>query len=181
MREWKKGDEAWIASFSHRDVERPCPICCGQRTVRVILGDETIVQTPCDYCGKGLEGPRGYVIEDEREPKAEPITITSVASVDGVVRDVFYRDHYVARPGSVFETEDEAIAHAREMEKETLAEEARRSDRGRRNTVQTLSWSIGYHMREAKEGRRRAEYHEARAVVLKGRKKGAALAEVPGE
>lgn len=170
MREWKKGDEAWIASFSHRDVERQCPICFGQRTVRVILGDETIVQTPCDYCGKGYEWPRGYVIEDEREPRAEPITITSVTSVDGEVKDVRYRDGYCASPGSVFATEEEAIAHARELEKKTLAEEAQRSDWGRRNTVQTLSWSIGYHMREAKEGMRRAEYHGARAVTLKGRK-----------
>lgn len=172
MTEFKRGDLVYLATYDQKQVEVPCPICFGQKTVRVILGDESIVQTPCDFCGLGFEAPRGYVKEYQREPKAEPVIISSVTITEGENREVKYHaERHHLTPENTFADEASALARAAVLKAQADAEDAKRSDWGRRSTTQKLSWSIGYHMREAKENRRSAEYHESRAVILKARKR----------
>jgi hypothetical protein len=169
-REYQRGDTPFHASYEQRQITRPCPICFGQKTVRVILGDETIVQTPCDFCGIGFEGSRGYVTDYERTPRVERVTITSVSIVDGEKREVRYSsDHRCLSPEDLFDEEAPALARAEELRIEADEAEAKRSDYGKKSSRQKLSYSIGYHMQEARRDRKSAEYHEGRVVVLKAK------------
>lgn len=170
--EYKRGDTPFHASYDQRKITLPCPICFGQKTVRVILGDETIVQTPCDACGIGYEGSRGVVTDYERIPRAGRVTITSVSINDGEKREVRYgSDHRSLSPEDLFDEEAPALARAEVLRREADEAEAKRSDYGKRSTTQKLSYSIGYHMAEARRDRKSAEYHEARVVVLKAKVK----------
>ena len=170
MTEYARGDTAFHASYTSEQVRRTCPICFGQKTVRVILGDETIIQTPCDFCGLGFEGPRGYVTEWERTPRVERVTITRVSIEDGESRTICYASgHRYLSPEDLFDDEVSALTRAKELQEEADKADAKRSDSGRKHSVQTIVWSIGYHLREAKRERESAERHEARAFVLQAK------------
>ena len=170
--EFKRGDVVYLATFDSKEVQKTCPVCFGQRCVTVILGDGTMVQTPCDYCGLGYGGPTGFVREWTREPLAEPCVIESVTVRDTGRRIVEYGSgHFTLDPRNTFPDQGSAMARALERKAEYEKDEAERSDRGRANTAKKATWSIGYHMREAKRDRESAERHEARVVVLKEGKK----------
>jgi len=66
---FKIGDVVYFASAGQRQVDIPCPVCFGKREVTLILGNGDSVELPCDYCGKGYDGPRGYVLEYEYAAK----------------------------------------------------------------------------------------------------------------
>ncbi len=168
MKEYKKGDSAFFARYQPREVRRPCPVCFGKRTVRVILGDESIVETSCDFCGAGYEGPRGTVVEYEKEPRAERVTITAVTIIDGDTREVRYHsDHFILDAENLFDTEAEALTRANVLREEADRYDDERAANGTKRAVNKASWLVGYHMREAKRERESAARHEARAVVLK--------------
>lgn len=169
----KIGDEAWIAYSEPTEVKRTCPVCFGKREVTVVLGDESRVITPCDYCGKGYEGPRGWVADAEFGPRAVKRRVTEVRSTEtatGAEREfIFDGSSWVPEPADVFP--DEASALARAAVKVAEAEET--EDRRRRwrkdQALRTLSWTVGYHTREAKDAERRMLYHRARATVWRER------------
>lgn len=175
--EFKRGDTVYLATYDPLEVQLPCPVCFGKRVVQVILGDDSVVETPCDYCRNGYSGPRGYVTTWDREARVEPVVIDAVVVEDGPVRKVEYRTdaraggYRLPSPDNLFADETSAIARANVLAAEYDEWEATRHDRGGKQAVKKISWSIGYHLRNAKESRRQAEYHEARAVVLKGREK----------
>jgi len=166
--EYKRGDTPFHASYNQKKITRPCPICFGQKTVRVILGDESVVQTPCDFCGLGFEGSQGVITDHERLPRVERVTITSVSIVDGEKREIRYAsEHRCLSPENLFDEEAPALARAAVLMEQVNAEEAKRSDYGQKSTRQKLSWSIGYHMDCARRERKSAEYHESRAIILR--------------
>lgn len=172
MKEYSIGESAWFATAENRQVSVTCEVCFGKLAVVVILGDGTHVQTPCEACGKGYGGPRGVTVEWQTEPRVEWVTVARrTVSEDGGARAITYytADSHTLDPARMFERPEAALACAQALMAKAAEEQAKRSDYGNKNTVRNLSWSVSYHMREAKEHRRQAEYHEARAVVLKGR------------
>ena len=168
MKEYKKGDSVFFARYQPREVRRPCPVCFGKRTVRVILGDNSVVETTCDFCGAVYEGSRGWVTEYEKEPRAERVTISAVTILDGDTREVRYHsDHFVLDAENLFDTEAEALARANVLREEADKYDEERAAHGKKRAANKASWLVGYHMREAKRYRESAAHHEARAVVLK--------------
>jgi hypothetical protein len=169
--ELKVGDEVWCAESQPREVRITCPVCFGKRAVRVILGDGTVVETLCDYCGRGCEGPHGWTMEYDRNPRAVLRRVTEVRARDtSSGREVQYLvdGGWCPSAEDVFADEASALARARvkAAEMEAADEEGRR--RNKDGTVKHLSWTVGYHRREAKEHRRQIEYHESRAVQIAG-------------
>ena len=65
------GDIVFYASNDSREERIPCPVCFGKLQVIVILGNGTEVLVDCGYCGKGYEGPKGYVTKYVREPRVD--------------------------------------------------------------------------------------------------------------
>ena len=163
------GTVVWIGRYSpYCEVTKTCPVCFGKLVVHVILGDGTDIETPCDYCGKGFNGPMGTVIENEPLAYADCGVITSVTvSNEGVVYSTGEHGHCAAH--EVFLTRAEALAFA----EKTGAEERKRWEATAeylkdRNT-KSYSWAVGYHLREAKRCRKEADRHEEKAKICKER------------
>jgi hypothetical protein len=175
MSEFKAGDEAWFARSTPRKVTLMCPVCAGNRSVTVLLGSGAPVITRCEYCSLGFEGPRGYVVEYDHDPKAERVKVTEVHAEErtGHERRVTYLvdGNCLAYPDDLFT--DEALALAAAQAKAAAAQDAEDENRRRskRSKVDRQTWNVGYHMREAEKHRKEAERHEERAATLKARAK----------
>jgi hypothetical protein len=132
----------------------------------VILGNGQAVETPCDYCNKGYDAPRGVVEEYELSalpPEARIVTGFEVRADE--VR--IYLGCYVPKQDDCFATYDEAVAAGAAAVEKLRAHEAEQMVRSKENATKSYSWHVGYHLRNAKEHRRQAEYHEARAKACK--------------
>ena len=65
-------------------VEKTCPVCFGKMRVTVILGNGKLEDTLCEYCGKGYEGPRGYVVDYELHSAVRQAIITGASFTNQV-------------------------------------------------------------------------------------------------
>ena len=168
-REFNVGDTIWWATCGTEEVTKPCPICFGKRVVTLILGNDEQVQTHCDFCGKGFDGPLGYLQEYEWRSAVKEVRITGkqVNEMDGN-RDVEYRyGSYVLLPDNIFTNKEDAEARVLELIAKHEAEENDRMTYRKEHNKKSYSWHVGYHKRRAKEARRELEYHEKKAVSLK--------------
>ena len=170
----RAGDSAWWARFAPHSEERvTCPVCYGTLAVHVTLGNGDVVKTPCDYCGKGYEGPRGWVTDYKTVAEPRLVTIDYVIETqteEGVKRE-FRNDSYVLDECDLFESRAEAEQRANEKGAEYIADMERRAEWLKENSKKSFSWHVGYHMREAKRCREKAEYHDRKAELCKARAK----------
>lgn len=160
------GDTIWISRFDRCTEWVPCPVCFTKRKVTVILGDGTAIETPCNYCGNGFEESSGYVEKQTATPKAMSCVVTAVyEEVTAAGRKVEYRcDTWCVYEHKAFAAREEALAAAVTLATEQNAQEREYRAGLKEYSYKSYSWHVGYHKREAKEHRRQAEYHEARAV-----------------
>lgn len=162
-----------VATGGIREVQHKCPVCYGKCVVTVILGNDDHVQTLCDYCGKGYEGPRGYVVEREYTTEVKEITITGkeIRETESG-RSVEYRHNsYILHDGIICDTREEA-----EVERQKIADahkitELERLQRGKDNNVKSYSWHVGYHQRQLKEAQRQVDYHATKITYMKAKVK----------
>lgn len=166
--DWKIGDVAWIAGTTPTKVQKPCPVCFGQRRVSVILGDASVVAIDCSHC-ETFDRPRGYVEEWAYEPKAVRVLIASVTAVDGVVTDVRSSESDCVGADRLRETEEEALGESQAAEMERRDRDDQYALTRKNGSLRRASWLVGYHRSTAKRCREQAEYHEQRAAVLKSR------------
>lgn len=75
MKKYKIGDRVWWARCGTREVAHDCPICFRKKRVILILGDDSEVEVECDFCGKGYEGPKGYILEYQWVATPEEVRI----------------------------------------------------------------------------------------------------------
>ena len=164
------GETAWLPRFYPMSPERvACPVCCGKRVVHLILGDDSVVELPCDYCGKGFEEPTGFIIEHRPVARAERAVIDSITTnSDGSVE---YRTSAGRFTNEAYATEAEATAAAHELAAADTRDRETRAEHVKENQAKSYAWNAGYHMREAKRNRKSAEYHEKMAVICKDRAK----------
>jgi hypothetical protein len=178
-RELKVGEQAWFARWTPRQVTVPCPVCFGNRSVMIILGDGSPVIVACHYCGSGFDGPQGVTVEYEHDPVAQRVTVREVhvdeqRGADGVERRVRYLLGDAAGwadDGDLFTDEAEALARAKARTAEVFAWEdsAERKRHRKCSALNDAIWAAGYHLREAKRCRKEAERHEARAALARAR------------
>lgn len=168
MTEFNVGDTIWWATCGTNQVEKPCPICFGKCVVTLILGNDEHVQTPCDFCGKGFEGARGYINEYEWSSAVKSVQITAkqVNERNGL-REVEYRyDNYILRPDITFRTKEEAEIRVLELIAKHEEEDRIRLECQKEHGKKSYTWNVGYHKRCAKEARRQLEYHEKKAITM---------------
>ena len=175
MKKYKVGDRVWLASYSSpRLVSETCPICYGKRQVILILGNDDTVTLPCEYCGKGFDGPRGYVNRYKYVAEVNHITIDSVEIIetrDGETRE-YRADNRCADIEDIFDTEEEAISRCEIKKQEAEHERMTRTEFIKVNVKQSFSWNAGYHLREAKRKESELEYHKNAAVFCKAKARG---------
>lgn len=173
---FKVGDVVWVARVESGPRMRTCPVCFGKLKVVVELGDgETRVEVPCEYCKRGFEGPSGQ--EGYYEFSASPTTFTITGmdiaiGTDGVMK-VRYRSGTDSGWSSMdeedcFATREETLPRCAELV--AAQEEEQKAKEGRKVKVnQSYSWNVGYHRTQARELRRRIQYHERCAVLLEAK------------
>jgi hypothetical protein len=179
MAEFKVGDKAWFARWTPRKVTIACPVCFGNRSVTVVLGDGTQVIVACHYCGAGWDGPQGSTVEYEHDAIAQRVTVREVHADEhrdgsGVERRVRYLlgdDAGWADAEDMFTDEGAALARAKIRLAETYAwqDSNERKKHRKSSALSDAIWAVGYHRREAVKCRREAERHEARAALAEAR------------
>lgn len=164
------GATVWIANCGIREVTHSCPVCFGKRVVRLELGNGELISTPCEYCGKGYEGPTGIEKQCEWVAKVEAHTITGVRteqSGETTKASYTFGSQYIADDCDVFATREEAEARCVVRVAENAESERRRRESMKEYAHKNFAWHVGYHRKEAANHKRQAEYHEARAVACK--------------
>ena len=150
--------EPWASA--HAEERRPCPVCFGNRSVMLILGNGEHVPVECDMCDIGFEGPRAFVTGYSPQSGIRECTVTTL-------EERYPGKWYVNHQGAdqVFATRDEAEGLRQELHaKAVAAAENRYTD----NTYQRkkLTWKVGYHRREIADATQRLAWHEARLQDL---------------
>ena len=172
MNEIKIGDRVWIASFQSRKVQKECPVCFGNKEVTLRLGNGDEVLLDCDYCGHGFHDPTGYVTCYERTPEAEPVIVQRIASEvseGGTTYRYYFNGSSYVENDAVYTSHEEALTAAHAKAAWEQKEDDERAYRIKAQVNKTFSWNAGYHLRQATECRRRAEYHDRKAVLCKAR------------
>jgi hypothetical protein len=177
--EFKVGEQAWFARWTPRKVTIACPVCFGNRSVTVILGDGTQVIAACRYCGAGFDGPQGSTVEYEHDPIAQRVTVREVhvdeqrggAGVERRVRYLLGDEAGWADAEDMFTDEAAALARAKARTLEVFAWEdsAERKRHRKSSALSDAIWAVGYHRREAVKCRKEAERHESRAALARAR------------
>jgi len=172
-RKYNVGDRVWYAYYEHTQVQKPCPVCFGNKEVTLILGNGDKVLIPCDYCGHGFEPPRGFIIEYEYVAKAELFVITKIESeVDAVSENRrYYSGNHYSGIEDLFDTEEQALVRCAERIKQQELEETTNAYHLKKNHLKSYAWNAGYHLTRAKYYREQAEYHDKKARLCKERTK----------
>lgn len=177
MKEYKVGDKVWLARCGTSTVTKTCPICFGKLKVKLILGDDSEIDLPCDYCGKGFEGPVGTVEEYEYVAEPELHTITRVTE-ETTSTGVEYEYHDESQgycqgleASLIFITKEETADKCEEIKQAYEIEQAKSIKYLKKSKQKSFSWNAGYHLRCAKQERKSAEYHERMAIICKERSK----------
>lgn len=155
------GDVKWLPAHQPRKVEVPCPVCFGQRSVVVTLGNGEQFTVPCDGCGLGFNGPQGTVQQYEYEPLAIRFEIARVESM----HDTRWWVGSVAGGSSSYadlvETKEEALAIS--QQKCIDQQEANmRSLQRTRSGAQRLTWSVRYHREKIADLENQLAWHRAK-------------------
>ena len=165
------GDRVWYASHTNTEIEKPCIVCYGEKQVTVILGNRDKVVIDCDFCGHGLDKPTGIMKTYEWVSKAELITITKVEveiKLTGEERQ-YFSGNWRLDIDNMFDTEAKALVRSGELAEAHHVEEETQAYRLKAHKMESYAWNVGYHLRQAKQNRDRAEYHEQKAVSCKAR------------
>jgi len=165
------GDKIWMARCALESVRQTCPICFGKLRVTLILGDESQASVECDYCGKGYEGPRGYV--DDYELKSDPMLIEVTGRnmrQDGYKeRWSYHVRNYYAEADVLYETQEEAATRCAEMVAAHEEDEAARAEHRKQYGRKSFSWGVGYHLREIKRCEQQIAWHRQRVEVCRAK------------
>lgn len=167
--QFKIGDFVWFACYVADDLQRPCPICFGKKAVTLILGNGEAWIIACDYCGKGEISPRGFVTDRGIRPAVRGYTIDRVSVSATEVE--YQSDCQILSADRTFATREDAMVKATEVAASEQASRDKIIEYGVRHNAKGKPWSAGYHMREAKAARDRAELHERLAHECRAAKK----------
>lgn len=177
-KEYIIGDMVWWAHADTKHVTKDCPVCFRSRKVTVILGDGEHVETPCDFCGKGYEGPRGYIEEYEWVAAVKQVTIDrkEVHESNGERKIDYYNGQYqTLESNDIFAEKTGADARILEKIAEHEVEVARNIAVRKEYNTKSYSWHVGYHRREIKKAEKSIEWNSKKVTAMK------ALAKTPVE
>lgn len=168
---YKVGDTVWYASFGTREEEVPCPVCYGNKSVIVILGNGDNVEVECQYCQRGFNSPSGYIVEYIALPRVEQVTIakrTIEEACGGEEIEYVGNNYHTLYPDRMFDQYDEALAHANWMAEQ---DSINKSNNSKFKNEKSYTWNAGYHLKQAEKCHKEAIHHEEKAKLCKARSK----------
>ena len=168
MKTYKVGDRVWYATFGNREVQVLCPVCYGNKSVFVTLGNGDEVKVECQYCQLGFKAPKGFVTEYQHIPAAELLTIERCKveqTFDGDVIE-YTGGNFLLWPDRMFDTEEAAMTCAKEIAEKF---EQERLSKPKFKNEKSYAWNASYHIKQAQLKRKEAQYHEEKAVICKNK------------
>ncbi len=175
--EFKIGDIAFAAHVETSRNEVVCPVCNGDKEVKLTLGNGTEVMLNCKYCAPGFDPPRGWIhAEYIAEAYVKQIEVQGIRTdTDRETGEIETTLQYESR---LYDVEryiglnyEDAYAKAQKLAEaqdtqykakfEASAEKAKKD--------KSYTWHVGYHMRAAKSAREEAERHEKSARIMESK------------
>lgn len=168
MKEFNVGDVIYHASYERTAIKEPCPICFGKLNVVLILGDNSRVELPCDYCNRGLFNPHGYIDTIVMLDKVTQYTITKKLKSEMLFitdKVEYFSDNIFLAVDRIFDNKKDAEICCNEIIRLATAEEQQRIEYVKSNIKKTFSWNAGYHLREIKKLEKDIEQHKLKAKL----------------
>lgn len=150
---------AYASAYARNRV--PCPLCFGNLSVGVVLGNGVIQPVECSACGLGYGGPRGFIEERAPHSAVESGEITSVSKG----RHGFTYEVNGSSRREIFRTEAEAEARRVELHAEACVEAASVNESIAKEKKKGLAWSVRYHQECIRRIERDLAYHEGRLLI----------------
>jgi hypothetical protein len=163
------GDTYYLAH--HNPIQRsvPCPTCYGNKVVTLILGNGEEVMVQCECCGKGYEGPRGYIMEYVYEPYASQFTIAGVHSMYSGEWTLKSTGEETANLTQLYKTKEEALAVAQVLMQQIIDQNYRSQTASTKHQRENLAWSVRYHEQCIKDALKKIEWHRTKVSERKAK------------
>lgn len=171
MKEYNINDKVWIAQSGQKQVRHDCPVCYGQLFVTLVLGNGDEIKTPCDYCGKGYEGPKGYVLEYEWVAEPRQVVITGKTKRENDGKTEYDFQSYDAYFHEAYDTKEEAEAKTLQNIKDHEEDLRKNIEWRKSHNHKSYSWHVGYALKEVKEAKRKLDWHNKRVIFMGKRAK----------
>lgn len=158
------GQSVWYSESNRRSELIPCPVCYCKREVTVILGNNERIITPCHYCERGFEGPRGWVEGNWKWTVGANVgKITSIRTeldADGKLDVTYYfsgNGHNYTRCAA---TREEAIAKGEiDCAEWQAKEDLEKTQYVKKFEYRNYSYNAGYHREEAERAYKSYLHH----------------------
>lgn len=158
------GATMYLPNNGTEQVRIVCPVCFGKLAITVVLGNGEEVGVPCESCGIGFNGPRGYIEEWVHEPRVAPFVIAELESYRGGDEPEWYLrsiDGSAAYWKDLSATEAEAmvVATARADAQHERNMETRQH---KKRSVKREGWTVRYHREQIESLERQLAWHRAK-------------------
>lgn len=164
------GQRVFVADASpYASTKVPCPVCFGDLSVKVILGNGEVQPIECTACGLGFDGPQGFI------NATAPVSSVTEGEVDGIEADHSHGDRWRYSVGGrradhVFATREEAETKRAELFEEAKAAAERMNDSFAAEKKKGLAWQIRYHRDQIKAAERTIEWNRKKLSECESRK-----------
>ena len=162
------GDHVFVVRTRNSKIMVDCPVCYGDKSVIVILGNDEQVKVPCQYCKKGFNDPSGVV-------NSGYIEISEI--VQTTITEVRKRQNYneleitystpagIYRPEQVSNTRKEAekLGETRVEKFNKLADEKFAK---KYKDHKSYSWNAGYYLNKADQSLKDHERYSKLAEIM---------------
>lgn len=136
----------------------PCPVCFGKLAVVLILGNGEHVTVECDACGRGFDGPQGWVDDPCPSSRVEKVTIDGLKMDYGTLKVT--ANHSTLTMGvDAFWTEAEAEVVRVALFAKAQVDAANNAHMRHGYATKKLTWTVSYHRAELKKAKRAIDYH----------------------
>lgn len=171
MKELNIWDKVYIAIYQYTEYIETCTVCFWKKKVQVILWNDDIVELDCNACNESYWPPRGFIEVRDYKDNIQLVTISWKdirENQNWRYIDYNYNNgNYVLTDGNYFETREEAEIRLKEIIENTKKEDNARYETNRKWKLMSLSWSIRYHTKEAKDCEKNMNRHLEKVKYIK--------------
>lgn len=159
---YKVGKEVWVARIHWNGEHILCPVCFGNKGVKVILGNGNTEYVSCSICTVGFNPPSGTIKDFRYVARPEKMVITKVVAISNENGKVYeYRSGYCTlEPNDIFLCKEEAEEKCKELIREAENEEINRMIHRKEKGKSDMVYSIGYHRKEITKLKKQITIHE---------------------
>ena len=158
------GEKKWLPGRAPWNLTIPCSVCAGQKAVTVILGSGEQLRVPCEGCGLGYDGPRGYISEWSYAPRVEEFIIQEPVGLYNGEWTVKSTAGTQAKLSELKDTEDLAMQESCKQASRQF-ERCMETWQRKRKDSKHLGWTIRYHRDKIADLQRQIAWHQEKILA----------------